>query len=289
MSIRISTNQVLDAGVDSMNNSLIDATAWQQKINTGKNYSKASDNIYAVSRGVELNFDISRLKMFKSNQDMVTSLHDNAQTQMDSILNQMITLKQLFVQSQNNALSSTNYGALKIQAQSIRDTVVSQMAAKDASGHAIFPSTVSQVEIEPNVMVDSSIQFNLAFGIGGAASDPQSSELYTSIESFVSYLDARSQGADAIFTEATSISSNLNASYDQLMNAQQTSGAISSQLDASKSVITALGTEFAAASSAILDTDMAAATAAYTKAQTLLNAAQAMFAKLQQSNLFSKL
>jgi flagellin-like hook-associated protein FlgL len=50
-----------------------------------------------------------------------------------------------------------------------------------------------------------------------------------------------------------------------------------------------LGTEFAAASSAILDTDMAAATAAYTKAQTLLNAAQAMFAKLQQSNLFSKL
>jgi flagellin-like hook-associated protein FlgL len=289
MSIRISTNQVLDAGVDSMNNSLIDATAWQQKINTGKNYSKASDSIYAVSRGVELDFDISRLKMFKNNQDMVASLHDSAQTQMDSMLNQMITLKQLFVQSQNTALSPANYGALKIQAESIRDTIMSQMTAKDASGHAIFSSVVNQVQIEPNVMVDSGIQFNMAFGVGGTATQPQSSELYTSIDSFVSYLDGRANGAQAISGDAVVISTNLNASYEQLMTAQQTSGAISSQLDISKSVITALGTEFAAASSAILDTDMAAATAAYTKAQTLLNAAQAMFAKLQQSNLFSKL
>ncbi|QWD96009.1 flagellin [Polynucleobacter sp. MG-6-Vaara-E2] len=289
MSIRISTNQVLDAGVDSMNNSLVSATEWQQKINTGKNYSKASDSIYAVSRGVELDFDTSRLQMFKSNQDIVTSIHNNAQTQMDSILNQFTTLKQLFVQSQNTALSPSNYGALKIQAESIRDTIVSQMAAKDASGHAIFSDVVNQVQIEPNVMVDSGVQFNLAFGIGGSSSDPQSSSLYSSIDSFVSYLDGRANGAQAIAGDAATISTNLNASYDQLMTAQQTSGAISSQLDVSKRVTTAMGTQIKAASSDILDTDMAAATAAYTKAQTLLNAAQAMFAKLQQSNLFSKL
>ena len=289
MSIRISTNQVLDAGVDSMNNSLVSATEWQQKINTGKNYSKASDSIYAVSRGVELDFDTSRLQMFKSNQDIVTSIHNNAQTQMDSILNQFTTLKQLFVQSQNTALSPSNYGALKIQAESISDTIVSQMEAKDASGHAIFSDVVNQVQIEPNVMVDSGVQFNLAFGIGGSSSDPQSSSLYSSIDSFVSYLDGRANGAQAIAGDAATISTNLNASYDQLMTAQQTSGAISSQLDVSKRVTTAMGTQIKAASSDILDTDMAAATAAYTKAQTLLNAAQAMFAKLQQSNLFSKL
>ncbi|QWE25121.1 hypothetical protein FD977_02350 [Polynucleobacter sp. AP-Elch-400A-B2] len=289
MTIRISTNQVLDAGVDSMNNNLVNATEWQQKINTGKNYSKASDSIYAVSRGVELDFDTSRLQMFKSNQDIVTSIHNNAQTQMDSILNQFTTLKQLFVQSQNTALSPSNYGALKIQAESIRDTIVSQMAAKDASGHAIFSDVVNQVQIEPNVMVDSGVQFNLAFGIGGSASNPQSSELYTSIDSFVSYLDGRANGAQAISGDAAVLSANLNASYEQLMTAQQTSGAISSQLDVSKRVTTAMGAQFKAASSDLLDTDMAAATAAYTKAQTLLNAAQAMFAKLQQSNLFSKL
>ncbi|QWE00918.1 hypothetical protein FD967_02400 [Polynucleobacter sp. JS-Mosq-20-D10] len=290
MTIRISSNQVLDAGIDSMNNSLIDATAWQKRISSGKNYSKASDNIYAVSRGVELNFDLSRLKMFKSNQNMVTSLHDNAQTQMDSILNQLTTLKQLFVQAQNTALSPANYNALKIQAEVTRDTILSQMVAKDASGHTIFPSTVNKVQIEPNVEVESGITFEMAFGVGGwGGLEPRSSELYSSLDSFVNYLDARANGAQAISEEAATISANLNASFDHLMAAQQTSGAISSQVDKSNSAMNTLGTQLTAATSAILDTDMAEATAAYTRSQTLLNAAQAMFARLQQSNLFSKL
>jgi len=290
MTIRISSNQVLDVGIDSMNNSLNDATAWQKKISSGKNYSKASDNIYAVSRGVELNFDLSRLQMYKSNQKMATSLHDNAQTQMDSILNQLTTLKQLFVQAQNTALSPANYNALKIQAEVTRDTILSQMVAKDASGRAIFPSEVHKVQIEPNVEVDSGINFEMAFGVGGwGGLEPRSSELYSSLDSFVNYLDARANGAQAISEEAATISANLNASFDQLMSAQQTSGAISNQVDRSNSAMNTLGTQLTAATSAILDTDMAEATAAYTRSQTLLNAAQAMFARLQQSNLFSKL
>jgi flagellar hook-associated protein 3 FlgL len=290
MTIRISSNQVLDVGIDSMNNSLNDATAWQKKISSGKNYSKASDNIYAVSRGVELKFDLSRLQMYKSNQKMATSLHDNAQTQMDSILNQLTTLKQLFVQAQNTALSPANYNALKIQAEVTRDTILSQMVAKDASGRAIFPSEVHKVQIEPNVEVDSGINFEMAFGVGGwGGLEPRSSELYTSLDSFVNYLDARANGAQAISEEAATISASLNASFDQLMAAQQTSGAISNQVDRSNSAMNTLGTQLTAATSAILDTDMAEATAAYTRSQTLLNAAQAMFARLQQSNLFSKL
>lgn len=290
MTIRISSNQVLDVGIDSMNNSLNDATVWQKRISSGKNYSKASDNIYAVSRGVELNFDLSRLQMYKSNQKMATSLHDNAQTQMDSILNQLTTLKQLFVQAQNTALSPANYNALKIQAEVTRDTILSQMVAKDASGRAIFPSEVHKVQIEPNVEVDSGINFEMAFGVGGwGGLEPRSSELYTSLDSFVNYLDARANGAQAISEEAATISASLNASFDQLMAAQQTSGAISNQVDRSNSAMNTLGTQLTAATSAILDTDMAEATAAYTRSQTLLNAAQAMFARLQQSNLFSKL
>jgi flagellin-like hook-associated protein FlgL len=73
------------------------------------------------------------------------------------------------------------------------------------------------------------------------------------------------------------------------MQAQQTSGGISNQVDNAQETVIAVRTELKAASSALLDTDMAEATAAFTRSQTLLNAAQAMFARLQQSNLFSKL
>ena len=288
MSIRISSNQIVNAGIDSMNTALGDASSWQQRISSGKNYNKASDNVYAISRGVELDFDISRLKMFKSNQAIAAHNHNNAQSQMDSILNQLTQLKTTFIQSQNASLNQSNFASLAIQVTQIRDTIQSQMTAKDSSGHAIFPDQVNNVQIEPGVTVTSGIGFNNAFGVNGSFASSQNSDIYQNINAFVSYLTQKSQGIPTTRT-AAQISGGLDASYTQLMQAQQTSGGISSQVDNAQASVTAVGTELAAASSALLDTDMAEATAAYTRSQTLLNAAQAMFARLQQSNLFSKL
>ena len=158
--MRVSSNQILEAGVNSMENSLAEAMAWQKKISTGKNYSKASDNPYAVSRGVRLEFDVARLDMYKTNQNFVASSHAIAQTQMSTIIDELTVLKQAFVQSQNGALNSTNFKALKIQAEQIRDTVKSQSIAKDATGNAIFPETVTNVQIEPNLTVDSGVRFS---------------------------------------------------------------------------------------------------------------------------------
>jgi flagellin-like hook-associated protein FlgL len=288
MSIRISTNQVINAGIESMNTALNDATAWQQKISSGKNYTKASDNVYAISRGVELDFDLSRLEMYKSNQAIAINNHNNAQSQMDSILNQLTQLKTTFIQSQNGSLNQSNFASLAIQVTQIRDTIQSQMTAKDSTGHPIFPDQVNAVQIEPGVTVGSGIGFNNAFGVSGSLANSQNSNIYLNIDAFLSYLTQKSQGIATALTGAQ-VSSGLDTSYTQLMYAQQTSGGISNQLENAKASVKAVGTELVAASSVLLDTDMAEATAAYTRSQTLLNAAQAMFARLQQSNLFSKL
>ena len=401
--MRVSSNQILEAGVQSMDNSLIDAMAWQKKISTGKNYSKASDNPYAVSRGVRLEFDVARLDMYKSNQNFVASSHAIAQSQMGTIIDELIVLKQAFVQSQNGALNSSNFSALKIQAEQIRDTIKSQMVAKDATGNYIFPETVNNVQIEPNVTVDSGVQFsdlsgnylnenatdiydlsNITLSIGdtikvgtvtftataetigtslasqfveylnsgtagtsgdftntgsdhsitnwdGVSSssngiltltagtsgsgksssgnalvtissevtniestftdggvDETSSDLYEKIDAFVTYLDERSTDS-ALTNTASTVESGLDDIFDRITTAQQRSGGIAAQVDVSKEAMSKIGTEMAATASALLDTNLAAATAAYTRAQTLLNAAQAMFARLQQSSLFSKL
>jgi flagellin-like hook-associated protein FlgL len=288
MSIRISTNQVINAGIDSMNTALNDASAWQQKISSGKNYTKASDNVYAISRGVELDFDLSRLEMYKSNQAIAINNHNNAQSQMDSILNQLTQLKTTFIQSQNGSLNQSNFASLAIQVTQIRDTIQSQMTAKDSTGHPIFPDQVNAVQIEPGVTVASGLGFNNAFGVNGSLANSQNSNIYQNIDAFLSYLTQKSLGTPTSLTGAQ-VSTGLDASYTQLMYAQQTSGGISNQLDNAKASVKAVGTELVAASSVLLDTDMAEATAAYTRSQTLLNAAQAMFARLQQSNLFSKL
>jgi len=288
MTVRISSNQVLDAGVQAMDNSLIDAMAWQKKISSGNLYSKASENPYAVSRGVRLEFDESRLEMYKLNRKIVESSHANGQTQLSSIIDEMNVLKQTFVQSQNGALNSTNYAALKIKVEQIRDAIENQMIAEDGTGKAIFSDTVNQVQIEPNITVDSGIKFSDAFGDSASFDDPTSSDLYTSIDNFATYLDEMSSG-DSLTNVASTIESDLDDAFNLLTEAQQRSGGISAQIDLSTNAMLTVKTNIAAASSALLDTNLAEATAGYTRAQTLLNAAQAMFARLQQSSLFSKL
>jgi len=288
MTVRFSSNQVLDSGIQGMENSLSEAMSWNKKITSGKQYAQASDNAYAVSRGVRLDFDISRLDMFKANQNFLTSAHANAQTQLSSIIDGLNSLKQTFTQSQNGSLNTSNFGALKIQAEQIRDTIKSQMVAKDATGNPIFGNTVNEVQIEPNVMVESGVRFEDAFGLGSDLDDPENSQMYLNIQKFVTYLTEKSLGNVTTLT-ASQVEAGLNSSFDQLTMAQQISGGISAQVDASKSAMGAFGVEMAASQSALLDTNLAEATASYTRAQTLLNAAQAMFARLQQSNLFSKL
>jgi len=290
MSVRFSSNQIVDAGVQGMDNALADAMSWNQKVTSGKQYSKASDNAYAVSRGVRLDFDISRLDMFKANQNFVASSHANAQTQMDSLINEMNSLKQLYVQSQSGALNKSNYAALKVQAEQIQIAMKDQMVARDATGNPIFndQANINQVQIEPNVMVESGVSFQKAFGADGVLAHPENSTLYQNIGNFVTYLGEMASGTNPSKTAIT-VSDGLNASFDQLTMAEQRSGGVASQVDNAKNAMTAFGTQMAASQSALLDTDMAAATASYTRAQTLLNAAQAMFARLQQSNLFSKL
>ena len=223
MTVRISSNQVLDAGVQAMDNSLIDAMAWQKKISSGNLYSKASENPYAVSRGVRLEFDESRLEMYKLNRKIVESSHANGQTQLSSIIDEMNVLKQTFVQSQNGALNSTNYAALKIKVEQIRDAIENQMIAEDGTGKAIFSDTVNQVQIEPNITVDSGIKFSDAFGDGALFDDPTSSDLYTSIDNFATYLDEMSSG-DALTNTASTIESDLDDAFNLLTEAQQRSG-----------------------------------------------------------------
>ena len=290
MTVRFSSNQIVDAGVQGMDNALADAMSWNQKVTSGLQYSKASDNAYAVSRGVRLDFDISRLDMFKTNQNFVASSHANAQTQMDSLINEMNSLRQLFVQSQSGALNKSNFAALKVQAEQIQIAMKDQMVARDTAGNPIFndQENINQVQIEPNVMVESGVSFQKAFGAAGVLAHPENSSLYQNIGSFVTYLGEMASGSN-LSKAATVVSDGLNASFDQLTMAEQRSGGIAAQVDNAKSAMSAFGVQLAASRSALLDTDLAAATASYTRAQTLLNAAQAMFARLQQSNLFSKL
>ena len=287
MNMRVSSNQILDAGVQAMDNSLSDAMTWQQKINTGKNYSKASDNAYAMARGVRLDFDTAKLKMYTQNQNFVASSMANTDAQLGTVVNQVSSLKQLMVQSQDGILNTSNYLSLQQAAQGYLDTIKQQSTSLDGTGVPIFPNTdsVNKVEIEPNVMVNTAVKFTDVFGGSGTTKV----DVVQKIQDFVDYLGKMAIGNNPGKDAQNAVSQGLDAAFSQLTVVQEGAGSIASQVDNSKNATTSIGTQLQATSSALLDTDLAAATAAYTRSQTILSAAQAMFARISQSNLFSKL
>ena len=124
--MRISTNQIFDSSVQSMDNSMAQAVQYQQQISTGQQYSKASDNPYAVSWGVRLSFDKNRLTMYTNNQNAVSASQDAASTQLGSMIDQMNQLTSISVQAQNGSLTPAALNALYQQANQIYSTIQGQ-------------------------------------------------------------------------------------------------------------------------------------------------------------------
>ncbi len=289
--MRVSTSQIFDSSVQSMNTSLTQAVKYQQQISTGQQYSQASDNPYAVSWGVRLSFDNSRLTMYTNNQNFVSASMDNASTQLGSMIDQMNQLTSISVQAQNGALTSSALNALYQQASQIATTIQGQSTAKDATGNPIFPPSINSVQIEPGVSVDSGIQASNAFGLDVSGNlVAGKTDVMAKIQAFVAYLGQKAgiPGQTSSDTLST-VSTGLTSAYNQLQDAQTHSGLVGSLVSQASSAVNSLSTQLASTTSTLLDTDMAAATAGFTKEQSLLNAAQALFGKLQSSNLFSNL
>jgi len=289
--MRVSTSQIFDSSVQSMNTSLAQAVKYQQQISTGQQYSQASDNPYALSWGVRLSFDKSRLTMYTNNQNFVSASMDNASTQLGSMIDQMNQLTSISVQAQNGALTPSALNALYQQASQIATTIQGQSTAKDATGNPIFPPSINSVQIEPGVSVDSGIQASNAFGLDVSGNlVAGKTDVMAKIHAFVAYLGQKAgiPGQTSSDTLST-VSTGLTSAYNQLQDAQTHSGLVGSLVSQASSAVNSLSTQLASTTSTLLDTDMAAATAGFTKEQSLLNAAQALFGKLQSSDLFSKL
>lgn len=71
--MRVSSHQLLDAAINSIQKQSVEAMKWQQQISSGKKYVKASEGSVAIARGVEIQFDKSKYAMLKANQDFVAT------------------------------------------------------------------------------------------------------------------------------------------------------------------------------------------------------------------------
>ena len=300
--MRISSQQIFDAGVQSIQDHSSEAVKFQTQISSGKKYTQVSDNPQAVTLGLKLSFDKAQYDMYKTNQELMTNRLDNITSQLSSIYTAMAALKQTVVQAQG-ASGQSDLAALAQKAKSLSDSVAQYSTAKDASNQPIlkplkdpnnsgqtYDTTLGQVQIEPGITISEGISLSESIGVYyGSNGLPDSTKSVAGYKNVLTAVNDISTALNAGTQPTSDQVAALDAAITQVKAAQVKAGLMSKQVTNAQDSVGGKLTDLENARSTLLDTDIAEASAGLARSQTLLQAAQSIFAKMQSSTLFEKL
>ena len=277
--MRISSQQVFDSSVQSMQQHTSDVVEAQRQISSGQKYRLASDDALAAGLGVQIAWDKSQFAMFKVNQDHVNTSLSSTDAQLNSINIALTKFQQMIVQGRNDALGSDNRKLLGQQAEALISAVTQFANAKDANGQNILRAEpVSTALVAPSVSLETGLSYNeVMLGSGATAKDVLA--IMTAIKEKLALGNAPSD-AEMV---------NFQAALTQVTRAQVKTGLLQNQLDAATESAEVQKTNVELQRSNLLDTDLATATASLVKSNALLQAAQSIMTKLDVNTLFQKL
>ena len=277
--MRISSQQVFDSSVQSMQQHTSDVVEAQRQISSGQKYRLASDDALAAGLGVQIAWDKSQFAMFKVNQDHVNTSLSSTDAQLNSINIALTKFQQMVVQGRNDALGSDNRKILGQQAEALITAVTQFANAKDANGQNILRAEpVSTALVAPSVSLETGLSYNeVMLGSGATAKDVLA--IMTAIKDKLALGNAPSD-AEMV---------NFQAALTQVTRAQVKTGLLQNQLDAATESAEVQKTNVELQRSNLLDTDLATATASLVKSNALLQAAQSIMTKLDVNTLFQKL
>jgi flagellin-like hook-associated protein FlgL len=278
--MRISSQQVFDSGVQSMQKHTSDVVEQQRQISSGQRYRLASDDALAAGLGVQISLDKAQFAMFKVNQNHINASLVSTDSQLNNINLALTKFQQMMVQAGNDALGPDNRKLLGQQADALRDAVAQFANGRDANGQRILRTeTPPSILVAPSVSLESALSYVEV--MGGQAGRPEL-DVLTFMDGIQIKLAAGSAPSAADMASMQDV-------LRQVTKAQVKTGLLQNQLDAATEAADVQKTNVEIQRSALLDTDLATATAGLVKSNALLQAAQSVMSKLDANTLFRRL
>jgi flagellar hook-associated protein 3 FlgL len=275
--MRISSQQVFDSGVSSMQQHTSDVVKYQQQISSGRKYQLASDDALAAGLGVQIDLDNAQFAMFRVNQNHINTSLTLTDSQLSGINIALTKFQQMMVQAGNGTLGADGLKTLGQQASTLYNTVDQMSKAKDANGQQILrlnTTPVTSVLIAPNISLETALSFDEVMITG------------KDVLSFMTSVSAKLNAGTAL---SSSDMDNMQLVLKQVTKAQVKTGLLQNQLDAATEAADVQKNNVELQRSNLLDTDLATATAGLVKSNALLQAAQSIMTKLDSNSLFQKL
>jgi flagellar hook-associated protein 3 FlgL len=273
--MRISSQQVFDSGVSSMQQHTSDVVKYQQQISSGRKYQLASDDALAAGLGVQIDLDNAQFAMFRVNQNHINASLASTDSQLNNINIALTKFQQMMVQAGNGTLGADGLKTLGQQATTLYNTVDQMSKAKDANGEQILRTTTpTSVLVAPNVSLETALSF---------------AEVMTSDQNVLTFMGTVRDNLVAGTSLSSGDMSNMQLVLKQVTKAQVKTGLLQNQLDAATEAADVQKNNVEVQRSNLLDTDLATATAGLVKSNALLQAAQSIMTKLDTNSLFQKL
>jgi flagellar hook-associated protein 3 FlgL len=277
--MRISSQQVFDSGVSSMQQHTSDVVKYQQQISSGRKYQVASDDALAAGLGVQIDLDNGQFAMFRVNQNHINASLTSTDSQLSGINIALTKFQQMMVQAGNGTLGTDGLKTLGQQASTLYNTVNQMSLAKDANGEQILrTATPTSVLVAPNVSLETALSYSEVMSAPNGMAQ--------NVLTFMGSVRDKLTAGTAL---SASDMDNIQLVLKQVTTAQVKTGLLQNQLDAATEAADVQKNNVELQRSNLLDTDLATATAGLVKSNALLQAAQSIMTKLDSNSLFQKL
>jgi len=251
----------------------------QTEISTTKRIQAPSDDPVAAARVSEIGRTQANEASFKSNLDLANALSAGAETTLETVANAVTRAHELMVAGANGTLSATNRAAMALELRSIAAEITTLKDARDARGNRLF-------------MSGWALQIPVAAGLAVTAVGTRE-EVFETVPTAGGPRDIAAIVADAATALESGGSAPIGASIAELVAGVEHVASVRGQQGARGNRIEQLVERYETAKfqlteerSALEDTDVRAAIARIQAKQLTLDAAQAVFARVNQSTLF---
>ena len=255
----------------------------QTQLSTQKRIQSPSEDPVAAARISSIGRAQANDAVWKSNLDLASSLADRADTALKAVGTAFDRVTELMTQGATGTLSDQDRATIALELRSIADEITSLKDSKDSRGNALFMSGYSlRIPVQSGVQVIAVGTREDVFESVATAGGPKD------LAAIVS------DAADALeIADPTARKAAVGVSVDEVAAAvghvasqRGEQGALANRVDQLLEQKADTGLQLAEERSGLEDTDIQAIVARLGAQQLSLQAAQAVFAKVNQNTLF---
>ncbi|HTU13322.1 MAG TPA: flagellin [Allosphingosinicella sp.] len=260
-----------------------DIARGQTQLSTQKRIQSPSEDPVAAARISSIGRSQSNEAAWKSNLNLAAGLAARADTALKAAGTAYDRVTELMTQAATGTLSDQDRQTIAVELRSIGEELAALKDSKDSRGNALFMSDYSlRIPVQSGVQVIAVGTREEVFESVATAGGPKDlAQIVTDAAAAIELADPTTRQA-AVATAVDEV----NAAIEHVATQRGEQGALANRVDQLLERQADTGLQLAAERSGLEDTDIHAVVARISAQQLSLDAAQAVFARINQSTLF---